>query len=116
MLAEGGERLPTTYRRLLADPDTIGLISSIGLWEIAIKYRIGKLKLNYTPEELLGMFPTWRIGTLWLSPDEAVADVSLDRKLKDPFDRMFIAVAQHHGLPFLTTDAKLLDHPLAWRP
>jgi PIN domain nuclease of toxin-antitoxin system len=45
-----------------------------------------------------------------------LAEVSLDPKIRDPFDRMFIAVAEQQRLQFLTTDAKLRDHPLAWRP
>ncbi len=116
MVAEGGRRLSPTYVALLAQDDTIGFVSAVSLWEMSIKYRSGKLKLAMTPDELRQLLPQWRMGTLWLSPVHAVTDPDLAPVLKDPFDRMFVAVAERERMTFLTTDAKLLDHPLAWRP
>ena len=57
-----------------------------------------------------------RIGIRSLSATHAISDPALPDGLKDPFDRMIVAIAEIESTGFLTTDAKLLDHPLAWRP
>jgi PIN domain nuclease of toxin-antitoxin system len=116
MVAEGGRRLSQAHAALLAHDETIGFVSAVSLWELAIKYRSGKLKLAMTPDQLRELLPQWRMGTLWLSPVHAVTDPDLPPAFKDPFDRMFVAVAERERMTFLSTDAKLLDHPLAWHP
>ncbi|MGF1549428.1 MAG: hypothetical protein ACFBQW_02680 [Sphingomonadaceae bacterium] len=35
---------------------------------------------------------------------------------RDPFDRLLLAICQVERLRLLTTDQRLADHPLAWRP
>ena len=116
MLAEGGERLPNAYAKLLTDERVIGFVSAVSLWELSIKYRLGKLKLNISPQAIFELLPSWRAGVYWLNPEHAIADADLTRDVKDPFDRMFVTIAEQEGMKFLTTDRSLLDHPLAWRP
>jgi len=45
------ERLPDHVRELLADPANTLLLSAASSWEIAIKYRLGKLPLPQPPAE-----------------------------------------------------------------
>jgi len=109
-------RMPSRFMSLLGDSETDPFVSSIALWEIGIKYRQGKLDLSMSPAELLDLLPLWRIRVLQLTGSYAIHDPDLPKDLKDPFDRMFVAIAERERMTFLTTDAKLLDHPLAWRP
>jgi PIN domain nuclease of toxin-antitoxin system len=45
------ERLPDEARELLADPANTLLLSAASSWEIAIKYRLGRLPLPQPPAE-----------------------------------------------------------------
>ncbi len=116
MLLEDGDRLSATHRRVIGDPGSELQTSVIALWEMAIKYRSGKLLLAVPPVDFRDKIEGWGIGILRLESTHAVTDSRLPATLKDPFDRMFVAVAEAEQINFLTTDKKLLDHPLAWRP
>jgi PIN domain nuclease of toxin-antitoxin system len=116
MLAQNDCRMPSACKALLAQPETEAVVSTIAFWEIGIKYRSGKLELFNTPDELRAYMPDWGIEVLALTSRHAVADPALPAPLKDPFDRMLVAIAEVEQMRFLTTDAKLLDHHLAWRP
>ena len=116
MLIDGGTRLSPAARSLLFDPEQRLVTSVINLWEIAIKTRSGKLAMVVSPDQLAGKLADLGIETLPLALAHSVSDPQLPIALKDPFDRMFVAVAEYEQILYLTTDAKLLDHPLAWRP
>jgi PIN domain nuclease of toxin-antitoxin system len=116
MLAMDDGRMPSAFQALLARSETEAVVSTIAFWEIGIKFRSGKLELFNTPEEVRSYMPDWGIEVLPLTSGHAVADPDLPALLKDPFDRMLVAIAEVEDMKFLTTDAKLLDHPLAWRP
>lgn len=116
MLIEGGRRLSPAHRGLVSDPGHDLLVSTASLWEMAIKQRSGKLDLGNTLDHATTYFSRLGLMLLPLSARHATADPDLSPTLKDPFDRMIVAVAEVEELTFLTTDQKLLDHPLAWRP
>jgi PIN domain nuclease of toxin-antitoxin system len=116
MLLEDGDRLSPAHRRLIEDDRSELHTSVISLWEMAIKYRSGKLALAVAPGGFRDELERWGIAILRLEPSHAVADADLPVTLKDPFDRMFVAIAEAEQIDFLTTDKQLLDHPLAWRP
>ena len=116
MLIEGGARLSPTMLGELVDRQSILFVSAVSLWEMAIKHRSGKLTLAFDPSVLQARLGSLGISVLPLSPVHAVADAQLAKEHKDPFDRMIAAVAEIEVMVMVTTDAKLIDHPLAWRP
>jgi len=116
MVVQGGVRLSKPMTALLADRDTQAFVSAVSLWEMAIKYRSKKLTLPRGPDAIAAGLRSIRMAPLSLHSHYAVADANLPVELKDPFDRMIVAIAEIENWTLLTTDAKLLDHPLAWRP
>jgi PIN domain nuclease of toxin-antitoxin system len=116
MLAHNDGRMSNAFAVLLARADTQAFVSTIAFWEIGIKSRSGKLELFDRPEQIIAYMPGWGIEVLALTSTHAVADPALPVSVKNPFDRMFVAIAEVEQMKFLTTDAKLVDHPLAWRP
>jgi PIN domain nuclease of toxin-antitoxin system len=116
MLAQNDGRMPAGYTALLENAETNAFVSTIALWEMGIKYRSGKLELFNSPQQIAALLPGWGVSILALEAAHTVADSSLPAQLKDPFDRMLVSIAQVERMTFLTTDAKLLNHPLAWRP
>jgi len=47
------QRIPADTRALLAAPENALLLSAAGSWEIAIKYRLGKLPLPEPPARFI---------------------------------------------------------------
>lgn len=98
--------LPESARKHLARSGNTILVSAASAWEIATKFRIGKLA---DAGDLLADFGGYlareRFEGLPISIDHAVRAGLLPGPHKDPFDRMLIAQAQAEGLPLLSNDA-----------
>lgn len=100
-------------RAACRDPSNELYLSALSAWEIAIKYRSGRLPLSETPDR----FVTSRRERLGIEPlpfDErhAARDVLLPPHHKDPFDRGLIAQAILHGLTIVTPDKTIASYPL----
>jgi PIN domain nuclease of toxin-antitoxin system len=91
------------------------VVSVASLWEIAIKSRLGKLKVGIPLADLAGFLET--IGTVLLpiSRDHVLAEVDPAPGTRDPFDRLLLAQCQVEGMRLITRDRALATHPLAWR-
>lgn len=107
MQAEPG-RLCGETRELVDDVANELLLSAASAWEIAIKYRIGKLPLpeppvTYVPERMR------RSGTtpLPIQPAHALRTSELPDHHNDPFDRLLIAQAQILRIPIVTVDQQI---------
>lgn len=88
-------------------------MSAASLWEIAIKSRLGKLRLAPTLDALPELLEGLGIGILPITEQHAVASVQPDPKTRDPFDRMLLAQCQIEGMRLLTQDCALIDHPVS---
>jgi PIN domain nuclease of toxin-antitoxin system len=89
--------------------------SAASLWEMAIKSRLGKLDLPCDQERLPEACRSLGIAILPVTPVQAVAPVVPWPDTNDPFDRILLSICHVEGMQLVTTDAKLRDHPLAWR-
>lgn len=101
------DRLPASVRDMVEDRGVELLLSAASAWEIAIKYRLGKLLLpqepaTYVPDRMR------RSGTTPLSVEHAhVLRVSeLPDHHRDPFDRLLVAQAQILDVPIVTADSQ----------
>jgi PIN domain nuclease of toxin-antitoxin system len=98
--------LPTSARKHLARAGNTVLVSSASAWEIATKFRIGKLPdAGDLLADFAGYMSRERFEGFPISIDHAVRAGSLPGPHKDPFDRMLIAQAQSENLPILSNDA-----------
>jgi len=111
------ERLGTGATALVEDQTHDLKLSAASSWEIAIKYRLGKLPLpsppaRYIPErmQIFGVEP------LPITHTHALAVAELPLHHTDPFDRLLIAQAQLDGLTILTLDRMFAKYevPLRW--
>lgn len=97
---------------LFSRPETEIFLSVASAWEIAIKYNLGKLRLDHPPQETLPR-ETARdnISSLPIAMPHALRAGSLPLHHQDPFDRMIIAQAQIEELLLVTADPamKLYD-------
>ena len=104
-------KLSHRVRTTIAAPENEILVSAASAWEIATKYRIGKL-----PEvgDIVSQFPLYlrkaRFTALEVSVDHALLAGSLPGPHRDPFDRMLIAQAKLQSVPIVTIEAIFADY------
>ncbi len=102
------ERLHPEVEAMLADESNDLLFSAASAWEMAIKYRIGKLPLPEPPETYIPHRLTAdRIDALPVSVAHAARVATLPEVHRDPFDRLLVAQAQIEKLTLVTADPVL---------
>jgi len=98
-------RVPSRLLQLLAVPETRRFLSAAVVWEIAIKWSVGKLSLPFPPDEfikkareesILEAIPVYEAAALQVA--------RLPLLHSDPFDRILIAQAIEHSLMLATPD------------
>ena len=108
--------LPAGIQALLRDPNNEHHLSAGSLWEIAIKSRLGKLRLKPSLSTLPELIDSLGIAIVPIDEHHALAAVEPEPKTRDPFDRMLLAQCQIEGLQLVTTDRALVSHPAAAKP
>src|SRR5215213_6342652 len=85
----GDPRLPASTLAILADPANDRFVSSISVYEMAIKVRIGKLQLKRPLDDFVntGMRRS-QLTELPVRTRHALAAMNLPDIHRDPFDRL----------------------------
>jgi PIN domain nuclease of toxin-antitoxin system len=107
--------IPLNIRTALGNPENALHASVTSLWEIAMKTRLGKLKLEIASAQLPETLESMRLSLLIIDHHHALADVVPEPAAKDPFDRLLLAQCSVENMRLLTLDRALVGHPLAWR-
>ncbi|GHT67360.1 twitching motility protein PilT [Bacteroidia bacterium] len=84
-------------------------VSAVSLWEIALKYSIGKLVLDFDVNEIPELCSRMAFSLLPIDPLEALGCLKLPNKEnhKDPFDRMLIYQCIRNGYTLISKDSKM---------
>jgi PIN domain nuclease of toxin-antitoxin system len=99
------EKLSEPVLALLANPQNELLLSAASVWEIAIKYALGRLALPLPPEEYVpSRMQQSATSPLPVTQLHALRAASLPGHHDDPFDRLLIAQAECEGIPIVTLD------------
>lgn len=102
------ERLSERTRAMLLSRSTERLFSVASIWEIAIKYQLGKLPLPLAPADYVpDRMRLTRTEPLAIGPSHALRAGSLPPLHRDPFDRMLVAQALSEEIPVLSSDKQL---------
>lgn len=110
-LSEDDESLSSTVRELISDIDHSLYLSLVSIWEIQIKFQLGKLSLNNSLSETIDL-QTSKNGIQLLSIElgHILQLGNLPDFHRDPFDRLLIAQAQTESMLFLTRDSKIKQY------
>ena len=101
-------RLSGRVRALLADTANELFLSDASVWEIAIKYKTGRLELSGEPSLWIPLrVERYYLTELTIRRDHIFRAGGLPLHHRDPFDRLLVAQAQVEGLTLLTADARL---------
>lgn len=80
-------------------------LSAASVWEVAIKFRLGKLPV--APSVFLDTANAAGMRSLPIIPEHTVVTAELPALHADPFDRLLVAQARQQHLILLTADAAL---------
>ena len=103
-LVAGNSRLTPDARKLITGAERV-FVSAATIWEISIKVRLGKLKVD--PDELIEEMEKNGFEELPVLARHAKEVAKLPLHHGDPFDRMLIAQATSEILCLVTNDANL---------
>ena len=107
----GTAQLSQPARQIIADPGVKVFVSAASAWEIAIKYKSGKLD---AAASLVGRFADAieqdHFIELPVSARHAIAAGLLETRHKDPFDRVLIAQARLENLAIVSTDSRFDEY------
>lgn len=102
-------RLSPVVRNLVEMPGNDFVLSSISLWEIALKVKRGKLDLGIPVQDYVDRLS--RLGNMEIidvTPRIWLRNVALDWAHRDPADRTIVATAELENLAIVTRDERIL--------
>jgi len=101
----GDDELTNDFKFIIEDNNNEIYLSQASVWEIAIKYSIGKLKLKRKFDDLIpGLVEEKGFIILPINNNQIKKMITLPFIHKDPFDRLIYAAAKTENIEFLYTD------------
>ncbi|MEO1635845.1 MAG: type II toxin-antitoxin system VapC family toxin [Cyanobacteria bacterium J06631_9] len=92
------------------EKDKCGLVSSISLWEIAIKLKNNKLDLGVDLDTYLAALKKSDvIRIIPVDEDTWIESVRLNWAHRDPADRVVVALTRRYQASIVTSDKKIRD-------
>ena len=107
------EKIKEEIKKILEDEKSTKYISGINLWEISLKYSVGKLELEDTnPDEIFEIliksgFEILEVNSLLFS---SYYKLPKKENHKDPFDRMLIWQAINNDFALISNDEKIKQY------
>ncbi len=92
-------------RELILAPRATVWISTVSVWEIAIKHALGRGDMPVSSQEAVRYFRQAGYRFLAIEPEHAVAVEALPTHHQDPFDRLLVAQALVEPMRLMTHDA-----------
>jgi len=111
---EDSPNIPTKIINIIDSVTNHKYISSVSLWEIAIKTNIGKLKMSLSFDELLDEIASSDLTVLQVEDDYLKGILTLPFLHKDPFDRLIISTAISENLTIITADENIQKYDTPW--
>jgi PIN domain nuclease of toxin-antitoxin system len=103
-------RLPEAARSVILAPQNEVWISAASIWEISIKYALGRGGMPISGTEAVHWFTVSGYRDLSITETHAAAVCALPAIHRDPFDRILIAQAQTEPLRLVTHDEVIAQY------
>jgi len=98
-------RLPKSASELIQSPRTIVWVSAVSIWEISIKFSLGKGDMPMSGKSALGYFQEAGYRLLAIEAEHTIAIEQLQQIHHDPFDRLLVAQALQEPMRLMTHNA-----------
>jgi PIN domain nuclease of toxin-antitoxin system len=105
---EDNPKLGPRARALIADPQNQVMTSIVSIWEISLKWRVGKMHL--LGSDVAEQLEDEGILLLPLTPEHFKSLESLEFHHSDPFDHLILAQTQVEDAVLMTSDAVMKDY------
>ena len=109
---EDDERLSKSAIEAIYNPDNKKYVSIATLWESAIKYSIGKLKLDGGIEGFIEAIDDNGFILLNIEPEHIKTFTDLPYIHRDPFDRIITAQAMVEDMAIMTSDDNIVKYEI----
>ena len=96
--------LSSKARELILAPRSTVWVSTVSVWEIAIKHSLGRGDMPVSGQAALQYFRQAGYRILAIEPEHAVAVEGLPYHHQDPFDRLLVAQSLAEPMRLLTHD------------
>ena len=116
-IANDAKELSTQAKKLYQNTDNLIFLSSVSVWEIVVKNKLGKLPLPEEAEIFINKIcKIYFIKIISLDINAIFQLTNLPDFHRDPFDRMLICQAIDQDLILLTSDELIIQYPVktAW--
>jgi PIN domain nuclease of toxin-antitoxin system len=97
--------LPPAAREIILSPVNTIYVSTATLWEISIKFSLGRGDMPIDGKQALTYFREAGYRMLSIKPEHVVEVQNLPAHHKDPFDRLLVAQALTEPMRLLTHDS-----------
>jgi PIN domain nuclease of toxin-antitoxin system len=104
------ERLDAGTLRLIRGAENYIMFSAASIWEIAIKFRLGRTDFTVRPESIAQEARRVGFAELSIHADTVVRVADLPLHHGDPFDRLLVVQAMAGPLRLLTADPVLAQY------
>ena len=99
-------KLSNRLKELIEDTNNVSYLSVASLWEISIKFNLGKLTLDPNYEEFIEReVTTSTIQLLNIELEHLRINATLPFHHRDPFDRLIITQSIAENIPIVTLDS-----------
>jgi len=92
------DQLPVEIKELIEDTTNTCLVSIASLWEMGIKYALGKLDVKADLKKIFELIVQSGLTILPITITHILTNTTLSFHHRDPFDRLIIAQAKSEGL------------------
>lgn len=110
---EGDKRLNEESISIIDNTDNKVYVSIVGLWEIAIKISLGKLKISIPFDELKEVLEQRSFDILELNYSDLLNLQKLAFHHSDPFDRLLISQAISNDFVLISHDEMFRKYPVS---
>ncbi|GBF52150.1 PIN domain protein [Leptospira ryugenii] len=109
------KQLSKKVTAIIEDQSNQIYVSSISLWEISLKFKIGKLNLTgFTPEDIPKFLEKINIRIIELNQEDASSYHRLKENFhRDPFDRMLIWQCIKRKFTFISKDSEMKKYKIS---
>lgn len=102
--------LSAKARELILAPRSTVWVSSVSIWEIAIKHSLGRGEMPVSGQTALRYFREAGYRLLAIEPEHAAAVEGLPDHHQDPFDRLLVAQAMVEPMRLMTHDMTVVRY------
>lgn len=109
------KKLSQKVKTIVLDQKNQILVSTISLWEISLKFKLGKISLSgIKPNDIPKLLKKLNINIIELNQEEASSYHNLKGDFhKDPFDRMLIWQCITRKLTFISKDSDIKKYKIS---